>query len=271
MNFLHQLFEEGLSYSGINSARSALSSVIQPTSNITFGNHPLVTKYLKGVFNARPSLPRYKHVWDVAVVLKYLQSLDPPETLSLKDLTLKVTMLLALLSSQRCQTLQCLNISHMMLSADKCTFQIKDLLKTSKPGHHFGQLEFHAYTEDKKLCIIQVLKEYINRTRSLRGESTQLLLSYCKPHKPVTSETIGKWLKVILSKSGIDVNLFGAHSTRSASTSAAKLANIPITQIMDAAGWRQSETFRRFYDKPITKDSNENFGTSLLNATDISH
>ena len=87
----------------------------------------------------------------------------------------------------------------------------------------------------------------------------------------MTSETIGKWLKVILSKSGIDVNLFGAHSTRSASTSAAKLANIPITQIMDAAGWRQSETFRRFYDKPITKDSNENFGTSLLNATDISH
>ncbi len=105
INFLQELYQKGLSHSAINTARSALSSVIQPTNSVSFGSHPLVTRYLKGVFNTRPSFPRYKQVWDVTIVLKFLKSLDPLDSLSLKDLTLKTTMLLALLSGQRCQTL----------------------------------------------------------------------------------------------------------------------------------------------------------------------
>lgn len=68
--------------------------------NVTFGNHPLVSRFLKGVFELKPSLPRYNHIWDVGVVLKHLKTLKPVDSLDLKVLTLKLTMLLCLLTGQ---------------------------------------------------------------------------------------------------------------------------------------------------------------------------
>ena len=58
------------------------------------------------------------------MVLAYLAKLGPPEKLSLKNLTLKVVMLMALLSGQRRQTLHTLSIDCMQMSADKCVFPL---------------------------------------------------------------------------------------------------------------------------------------------------
>ena len=55
---LHDQYENGLSYSAINTARSALSTIIFLSDGSSFGNHPFVTQFLKGVFESRPSLPR---------------------------------------------------------------------------------------------------------------------------------------------------------------------------------------------------------------------
>ena len=66
IDFLATLFTSGLGYSAINTARSALSSVLILPNNITFGAHPLVARFLKGVFELKPSLPRYSSIWDVS-------------------------------------------------------------------------------------------------------------------------------------------------------------------------------------------------------------
>ena len=42
LEFLHHQYENGLSYSGINTARSALSTVIFLPDASSFGDHPLV-------------------------------------------------------------------------------------------------------------------------------------------------------------------------------------------------------------------------------------
>ena len=136
----------------------------------------LLTRFLKGVFTARPALPRYQEVWDVSVVLKYPKTLHPPEQLSLKDLTLKMTMLIALLSGQRCQTIYSLDTTTMVLSAEKCVFYIYELLKTSRPGKHYGCLELRAYADDKQLCVVTLLQEYVQRILKFRGNNAQLLL-----------------------------------------------------------------------------------------------
>ena len=65
LKFLYQQYENGLSYSGINTARSARSTVLFLPDGGSFGNHPLVSRLLKGVFESRPSLPRYKDMQDV--------------------------------------------------------------------------------------------------------------------------------------------------------------------------------------------------------------
>ena len=57
IEFLRALYEEGLGYSAINTARSALSSVTIPNGGITFGRDPLVCRSLKGIFELKPCLP----------------------------------------------------------------------------------------------------------------------------------------------------------------------------------------------------------------------
>ena len=57
LDFLNQLFHEGLSYSAINTARSSLSAFINLDGK-PVGEHPRVTRFLKGVFNLRPAIPK---------------------------------------------------------------------------------------------------------------------------------------------------------------------------------------------------------------------
>ena len=87
IDFLASIFQPGLGYSAINTARSALSSVIHTSDHNNFGTHPLVVRLLKGGFQLKPSLPKYSHVWDVGTVLNYLDSLGPASELDLKMLT----------------------------------------------------------------------------------------------------------------------------------------------------------------------------------------
>ena len=61
----------------------------------TFGSHRLVCRFMEGVFETKPSLPRYTETWDVNIMINYLASLGPPKELTLKVLTYKVVMLLA--------------------------------------------------------------------------------------------------------------------------------------------------------------------------------
>ena len=134
----------------------------------------------------------------------------------------------------------------MQISADKCVFSINSLLKTSRPGKHLACIEFQAYAPDVSLCIVKHLQQYL------------------KPHKAVSPDTVSRWIKTTLVDAGIDTSKYSAHSTRSASTSAAKGNNISIATIMKSAGWSQESTFTKFYDKPVAP--RENFGAELLKA-----
>ena len=98
LNVLAELYHKGLSYSALNTARSALASVIVLQGNQSFGNHPLVSCFLKGRFSTRPALPEYREAWDMNTVLEHLKTLHPAETLSLKLLSLKIVILMAVLS-----------------------------------------------------------------------------------------------------------------------------------------------------------------------------
>ena len=74
IKFLNEYFETEVAYSSVNSARSALSSIIKPVCNFPFGKSPLVCRLPKGVFNIRPALPRYVTTWDVTKVFSFIKS-----------------------------------------------------------------------------------------------------------------------------------------------------------------------------------------------------
>ena len=50
LHFLTELFEANCGYSALNTARSALSTFIILPGNVSAGNHPRITRFMKGVF-----------------------------------------------------------------------------------------------------------------------------------------------------------------------------------------------------------------------------
>jgi hypothetical protein len=77
--------------------------------------------------------------------------MEPTAELTMENLTTKLTMLLALLSGHRTQTLTKLNIDFMALTSEKCSFIIPDLLKHTRPGSHQKPIVINAYPNDKRL------------------------------------------------------------------------------------------------------------------------
>ena len=50
VNFLAHLFNEGYQYHSLNAYRSAIASMHTPIDGVSIGQHPLVTRLLKGAF-----------------------------------------------------------------------------------------------------------------------------------------------------------------------------------------------------------------------------
>ena len=206
---------------------------------------------MKGVFKSRPTLPRYNSIWNLSTVLDFIKTLGPNEELRLKNVTLKCVTLVALLSGQRCQTIHALRISGMKETNGQIRFDISTLLKTSKPGKHQEPLTFKPYTYDSQLCVVKCLQQYIKQTAEVRNGADQLWLSY---HNPASKDSVSRWIKESLKQSGIDISSHGAHSTRAASSSAARSSpNIFLQTIMNAAGWAMESTFRKCYDNQLTQ------------------
>ena len=255
------MFDNNLGYSAINTARGALSSLGLLIDGVAAGCHPLVVRFLKGVYSLRPSQPRYSHTWDASVVLNYLINLSPLQSLTLKELSLKLVMLIALTSVSRVQGLKYLKISNMRKSDNCFQFCYTDLLKTSRPGFK-SEMVLKEYTPDRRLCVYSVLEEYLVRTASMR-KCDFLLISFVKPHDAVSTDTIARWIRTVMTLAGVDTNVFKAHSVRSASVAKAKSCNIPIDDILSQAGWSKLETFRTYYDKPVAK-TYDGFSDSVL-------
>ena len=186
--------------------------------------------------------------------------------MTLKELTLKLTMLLALVTAQRLQTLKAFAINHMQILPDGYVFRINSLLKQSSSkgysNRHLSPVVLKEYTNDGKLCVVSLVKEYLRRTNVLRKGETQLLLCHTKPYGAASKDTIGRWIKTVMMKAGIDTSVFKPHATRSAATSAEKAAKVSIDQVMTTAGWHSSSIFGKYYDKPVV--TNSAFTNSVL-------
>ena len=86
-----------------------------------------------------------------------------------------------------------------------------------------------------------------------------LIISYGKPHKPVSSEIISRWIKDELSKAGVDNLVVKAHSCRSASSNKARDAGMSVSEILKKGGRKSVHTFKIFYSRDITNSEDLDF------------
>ena len=251
IDFLVELFDANIGYSDLSTARSALSNIIKIDNN-PVGEHPLVVRFMKGVFNERPALPKNTVTWNPQIVLDYFAGLKETSDLTLKELSLKCAVLLWLLSGQRGHTIHMISIKNISLSNEEVKLRIGDPLKTTRPGFHQKEITLKAFTNNEKLCVVRTVKEYLERTATYREGENQMFLSFQKPHKKISRDTMSRWIREVMGKAGLDTSIYTPHSLRSASTSSARSRNVPINTILETAGWKKDNTFRKFYSKEIS-------------------
>jgi site-specific recombinase XerD len=206
LGFLMDLHNKGLSYSTIGTARSVLSNVIIAGECENFGSHPLVSRFMKSVFLVNKPIPRYDETWDVALVLRHLETLYPHNEITLKNLSLKLVMITLLTSGQRGQTVHLMSLNDMQMLQDRCRIHIIEHTKTSKPGLSAPLIiVIKQYLANEKICpLISTLRDYLARTNPLRCGENKLFISYQRPYKTVTRQTISRWVKVVMNDAGID-------------------------------------------------------------------
>lgn len=262
LEFLTELFEEGLGYSAINTARSALSAVVKTEGGKTVGSDPRVVRFLKGVFELRTPVAKYSDIWDVDILLNFFRKKNDNEELLLKELTKKLCALLLISTAQRVQTLCFITLSSIKFNNDECRIQIAGKLKHTRTNFKQKPLELKCFPE-KKVCVLCCLCEYIDRTKELRKENDQLLLCYQKPYQPASKATVARWLGDVLFDAGIKD--FAPHSFRGASSSAMLRSGVSVDDIMKSAGWSNASTFQKFYNKPLVSDVKGKAKCSILN------
>ena len=199
------------------------------------------------MFNRRPPTPKYCAIWDVNVVLQFLSAMRT-DTALLKSQ--KLATLLMLLSGNRVNMLSHMEVTHMYLSDNECTFVFDSPLKHSRPGYKGDIMSFRAYPTQPSLCPVKCITEYM----CMRGErcgASALFITTTKPYRGAHPDTISRWIKTILCDAGIDTRTYQTHSCRAASTSAEALQGVLIGTIVKSACWSNVDTFKKFYLKDI--------------------
>jgi hypothetical protein len=263
LEFLSEHYSSGsqYGYGSLNSCRAALSLLLGPDVIADDKIH----RFFKGVFRLRPPKPKYDITWDTSCVLDHLKTQFPNEDLTLERLTKKCCTLLSLVTAHRMQTLSKIKINNIDILDTKIIIKIPDLIKTSRLGANQPIIVLPFFREKPEICPSTTLTSYINRTATLRSSET-LFVSFKKPYKPVTTQTLSRWIKGILNDSGIDVSMFSAHSTRHASSSRAYSCGVNIDLIRKTAGWSESSgTFAKFYNRTILDTNEASFASAIIN------
>ena len=124
------MYEKGLAYNTIASAKSVLSGIIHLPGVVSISDHPLVLRLLKGFFNTRPPTSKYPYIWDTSQLLDYLCTLQNDQS-DFATMSKKLVTLFTLLSGQRVSTLYKFRRSMMQVLPDRIIFHLSGDLKQS--------------------------------------------------------------------------------------------------------------------------------------------
>ena len=241
-----------------------LSAMLPSIDNIPVGQHPHIIRLLKGVFNSRPPQRRLVPEWNLERVLDLLSGplFEPLSKIALKFLTWKTVFLIAVTTFRRCGDIQALSIAEgfMSIVPEGIIFIREGLAKQDRPGHQGSKILVPCFRQNSKLDPKRALQNYLKRTEKLRnvGENveTRLFLSFQKPHKVVSRQTIASWIVNIIRLAYGDSDLkVKAHSTRAIGPSWALFKGASLASVLEAADWSKDSTFTRFYYRQMDSQS----------------
>ncbi|XP_057188898.1 uncharacterized protein LOC130553779 isoform X1 [Triplophysa rosa] len=268
--FLQDLMDKGRSFSTIKVYLAAISACHVGFEGSTVGQNPLIRRFMKGAHRSLPVIRRTVPEWDLSLVL------EPLGGISLKLLSFKTALLLALVSAKRVSELHALSIhpscTKFSLSGDKVFLKPNPaFMPKCFPAFTSEVLELSAFhpppfssAEDQRLnalCPVRALQAYMSKTSAFR-KSDQLFISWAPPHKgsPISKQRLSHWLVNAIAVAYVSRGVqppgtIRAHSTRGLAASWALFRGVSLQDICSAASWASPHTFVRYYRLDVTKTS----------------
>lgn len=273
LSFLQDLIDKQKAFSTIKVYLAAIAACHVGFEGKTASQHPLVCRFMKGARRLLPVSRPLAPPWDLAVVLNGLSRapFEPLEKVSLKHLSLKTGLLLALASAKRVGDIHALSVhssctqfapGHTRVSLKPHLAFVPKVVGSSSPIilTAFSPPPFSS-EEDRRLhmlCPVRALQVYMDRTKRFR-RSDQLFVSWASPHRgrPITKQRLSHWIVGAIALAYTSQGLqapegLRAHSTRGLAASWALCKGVSIQEICAAASWSSPLTFVRFYKLDVS-------------------
>lgn len=101
---------------------------------------------MRGILKENPPMPKYRELWDIDIVLRYLKGLPKNKDLTIKMLSKKLTILLAIASPKRVSELARFDVRFMTMTPEYVTFRLPGLSKTQK-NCTSKEVTYHAISD----------------------------------------------------------------------------------------------------------------------------
>ena len=211
---------------------------------------------MKGVKSLRPISHRYVAQWDPQAVLDFLKGglYVPARSIKLELLAKKTLMLILLASVNRVEIATALCISKDKMSHENSVIKFHveraDLKQGSRVKEKPKPIKIKAF-EQKSIDPVHYIVTYIERTKKMRGDIPQLFITSKGPVKPIARNTAKRWVREVMSQSGINTDEFGPGSVRGASSSKGSSSGASLEEILGAGGWSSASVWQKNYNRPI--------------------
>ncbi|KAG8597254.1 hypothetical protein GDO81_002223 [Engystomops pustulosus] len=280
LDFLQAGFDKGLKTNSLKVQISALSAFF----DTPLAENRWIQRFVKATARPRPHIKQNIPNWDLSLVLDYLTKIpfEPLETFRLRELTLKLTFLIAITTARRLGEIQSLSIKepYLKICEDKIVLMLDKAFtpKVASSFHRnqeiilpsFCQNPKHAKEQEwHKLDVRRYLLHYLEVTKSWRKDNNILLQFKGKSKgRKASKASIARWIRTVIKEAydanNLDISgTIRAHSTRGVAASWAEKRGASLEDICRAATWSTHLTFAKHYRLDVQSARDQSFGRKL--------
>ena len=267
--------------SSIAGYRSGISKVFA-SRGINISHNEDLNMLVKSFYIERPVQRRESPRWDLMVVLRHLLKppFEPMNKASISDITRKTAFLLTLATAKRNSEVWAFSadvrIGHNF-NAATLKFLPSFLAKTvdpSRPETFYAPVTIPALgpsmgtdLPDRYLCPVRALRIYMDRKHKGNDPSCRfkrLLSAHKVGHTgDISKKTVSGWVRSVIKQAYLAVEEedlphltytnFQVRELRAFASSLAFHQSYSLKQVMEAASWRNDNTFVSFYLRDISQ------------------
>ena len=280
-DFLLYLFKERqISTRSITGYKSALTYFLKRASGYDLSTCTVAADLIRSFKRERPPAARPEVKWNISVVLNYLQGPQfNPDTVSIRDLTLKALFLFCLAAGRRRSEIHALERSSVCFAPNLASVSVKPhpqfMSKTHISSKGVGAL--HVITVPAlpdtegtpfTLCPVRVLTHYLQVSDPLRSPGQRrLFVSFDKSLcHDIAPSTLSGYVKTLICEAHKSVEAASdaeiaekyrvkAHQVRHVAHSLSQLGSMPLAEIIKTGGWTSPSTFIDHYLQHLPAES----------------